>query len=106
MNSFVTHMSDQWNNLDEDIEYIGGLQEFVHHLKKMTKNTKPLLHQRKENQRPPHQNAHEMYFLVTDLYKMTIIDSPKCDCGYENEDAYHYFFQCLNYGQQCRRFLE
>ena len=35
--------------------------------------------------------------LSGDLYNLNIIDSPECQCGFEYENALHYFLQCPLY---------
>ena len=38
--------------------------------------------------------------LKADLYRVNLITSPICQCGHENEDAFHYLFQCNLYTNQ------
>ena len=35
--------------------------------------------------------------LNEDLYYRNLKETPLCDCGYEIEDAEHYFLKCKNY---------
>ena len=36
-------------------------------------------------------------FLNSDLYRVNIIRNPSCQCGFEFESSYHYFFECSLY---------
>ena len=106
MNSFVTHMTDKWNKLDDEVKYIGGLHEFTQHLKRNDKKPPEhyLIGDRNTN---IHHTRMRMgcSLLSADLFNMKIIDSPKCECGHDQEDASHYLFHCNLYTQQ-RRLLE
>ena len=95
MNSFVSHMVDKWNSLDDDIKLTAGLKEFTRHLKKNDKKP-PKYYSVGDRKSNIHHARMRMKcsLLSDDLYKMHIIEDPKCACGYANEDATHYLFQC------------
>ena len=38
-------------------------------------------------------------FLNHDLYKVHILSSPACSCGFPQEDANHFFFVCTTYSE-------
>ena len=38
--------------------------------------------------------------LKSDLFQNHLTDDKKCTCGYDNENALHYFFECNNYTHQ------
>ena len=35
--------------------------------------------------------------LKSDLFQNHLTDDKKCTCGYDNENALHYYFECNNY---------
>ena len=105
LNSFIPKISKQWNNLHDEVKYIGSLHDFKKHLEKNV--TQPSRR---------HYLGNRQYQLVTSrmrmhcsalnshLHKMHIIESPLCSCGQDNEDPEHYFFSCDNY-QNIRHIL-
>ena len=38
--------------------------------------------------------------LKNDLFKLNIIDSSNCECGFENETCQHYFLDCRLYNTE------
>ena len=97
-NSFVPKTSKQWNEISDNIQYIGSLNDFKKHLAK------------KDTHAPHHYNlGNRRYQIVTSrmrmhcsslnshLHKMHIVESSRCSCGAANEDPEHYFFTCTNY---------
>ncbi len=42
----------------------------------------------------------ECSLLGAHLYKHGVIDSPKCECGFSNEDSLHYFLVCPRFVTQ------
>ena len=106
INSFVNHMTDKWNAMDDEIKYIGGLNEFTHHLKK--KDKKPPKYYCVGDRRSNIHHARmrlRCSLLSDDLHKMKIIDNPSCECGHTTEDATHYLFHCPLYNEE-RRILD
>ena len=44
--------------------------------------------------------------LNSHLYEMKIVNDPLCNCGQENEDETHYFFNCPHYTNQRRQLMQ
>ena len=98
--SFMPTLTKQWNELPDNIKYIGGLQDFKHHLSQNDKKT------------PKHYyKGPRKYQIITarmrmkcsalnfHLYNMHIVEEKSCSCGHDTEDPDHYFFNCTNYTQ-------
>ena len=88
-------MTNKWNNTDDSIKYIGGLNELKAHQRKNDKKAPPYYYIG-ERRHSIHHTRMRMNcsLLAADLFTMKIIDSPKCDCGHGWEDADHYLFKC------------
>ena len=95
MNSFIPTMIHRWNNLDDELKYIGNLHLLKTYLKRNDKKV------------PAHYYAGNRSDQISlarlrmgcsnlrkDLFDMHIVDDPSCECGADEEDASHFFFDC------------
>jgi hypothetical protein len=91
-NSYIPITVKQWNNLDENIRFIGSLLDFKHHLKK-DDNKVPIYYYTGDR---PSQIVHARMRmgcspLKHDLHTMHILDHGGCECGHEREDCNNFF---------------
>ena len=95
MNSFIPSMTNKWNNTDDNIKYLGGLNELKAHLRKHDKKAPPYYYIGERKYSIHHARMRmNCSLLAADLFNMKIIDSPKCECGHDWENAEHYLFEC------------
>ena len=96
--SFIPRAISTWNRLPDSIKNINDTKQFKDELNKNINKDNPLysIGNRKENIIMARLRLN-CSNLKGHLYNLKVIDSPECQCGYENEDSFHYFFICNVY---------
>ena len=96
--SFIPDTTKKWNDLPDEIRYIGGLHDFKNHLKKHEHPSQSHYYRgSRMYQTISARMRMKCSALNSHLHEMHIIDSPTCSCGHNKEDEEHYFFTCQNY---------
>ena len=99
-NTFFPATIRMWNALDPGIRELESIAVFKRSIMPK-KQTNPLF-----SYGPRRTNVYWSRIrlgcssLKAQLHAMHIILDPKCPCGYEYEDPYHFFFQCVLYNRQ------
>ena len=96
--SFLPHAVNLWNALSDEIKTTSDYNTFKNHLEKDRLSENPLFSLG---------NRHLTIIMAklrmkcselkSHLAEINAIPSPRCVCGYETEDLYHYFFVCPLY---------
>jgi hypothetical protein len=97
-NSFLPFAIKQWNDLNESIKGENDYDKFKNALESCIPQSNPLyeIGSRKETiiMARLRMNCSD---LRSNLCDLNIIDSPRCSCGFDKEDIFHYFFTCPLY---------
>ena len=87
-----------WNSLEENTRNLNTVNAFKNAL--TPKRTTFPFQNLSKNRKMTITHArlrHQCSTLNYDLFRCNLIDDPKCGCGNPCENAFHYFFECLNY---------
>jgi len=99
-NSFFPKAINMWNSLNETLKTIVDYDAFKRELEKGKPSENPLyiIANRNENIiiSRIRMNCSD---LKNHLYTLKIIDNSDCQCGYNCEDSYHFFFICPLYNR-------
>ena len=99
-NSFIPSATYLWNNLDTDIKNTGSLNAFKQKLKHLFQAPtvpKYFLHGERIYSVLHARIRNNCSNLNGDLFINHLRPDSKCVCGHTNENAEHYFFECVQY---------
>lgn len=99
--SFIPSTIKSWNKLDTSIQSLDTITKFKNALRLNSDYPKQLPKHFSYGPRKLNiiltQIRCSASFLNYDLFKINIVASPNCNCGFPREDAEHFFFFCKRY---------
>ena len=99
--SFFPSTIRLWNNLDNPTRNATSLLQFKRSLRHPP--CKPhafMTSQHRKQDVILTRLQHNCSSLNEDLFRVNIVNNPRCDCGYAVEDACHFFYDCSLYNNQ------
>ena len=97
-NSYFPKYTRKWNELETKSKFIGSLPDFKRLLQKQDKKTPNYYYTGERKWQIIHTRMRlGCSPLSADLHDLNIIDSSRCDCGYLQENVFHFFFVCPQY---------
>ena len=96
-NSFIPSTIKSWNALSEEQKNENDIDKFKSNLCPGKKCNKLFYYGERKTNVIHAQLRLKCSNLNSDLYNMHVIDSPKCPCGFDTENAQHFFFSCPLY---------
>ena len=102
--SFIPSTVSLWNNLDISVRNSPTLNNFKCKIKDVV--VKPPDYYRDGTRRFNILHTrlrHQCSSLRADLFRVNLVNDPKCSCGAAIEDSIHYFFECPLYQEVRRR---
>lgn len=96
--SFIPSTCALWNNLDRSIKNSPTVLSFKNNIKPDIYKTPEYYDEGSRKLNVLHTRLrHQCSSLNADLFRINIVDNPKCHCGFEYEDVIHYMLECPLY---------
>lgn len=97
-NSFIPSTASDWNNLDASVRNSPTIVSFKNRIRNMSVKSPGYYHEGIRKLSIIHARLrHQCSQLHADLYRINVIDNPKCRCNAPLEDVIHYLLECPLY---------
>jgi hypothetical protein len=98
LTSFIPSTVSLWNNLDLNVRNSPNISCFKSRIKEKTVKSPEYYDEGSRKLSILHARLrHQCSSLNSDLYRINIINDPKCQCGAPYEDSIHYLMECPLY---------